>query len=366
MSPVPRFHRTASGTRLEYIDRLRGVAVLIMIEAHVLDAWTQVADRGDLLYRRAIALGGYGAPLFLLLAGLAISLAAGARSRKQAESEVPARIARRGWQILGLGLLFRLQAWIVSGGDPFFTLLKVDILNVMGVSMLLAAGLWRLGGSPSTRTALLVTAAATLAWLTPSVYGASWLSPLPDALEWYVRPHPGRTSFAIFPWSGFLLAGVVVGLALDLATVHGRVRHFLWGCAVAGAGLAAVSLAVSRLAVYGPGADSWTSSAAFFALRVGVLIAAIPAAWLWTRLLPDGLAGWSPLTELGTASLFVYWVHVELAYGRPSIPLHENLSLSSVIVGYVAMVGLMLVLIRVRDAVVGRLWTRAASLGPSS
>jgi hypothetical protein len=101
-------------------------------------------------------------------------------------------------------------------------------------------------------------------------------------------------------------------------------------------------------------------------LRVGVLIAAIPAAWLWTRLLPDGLAGWSPLTELGTASLFVYWVHVELAYGRPSIPLHENLSLSSVIVGYVAMVGLMLVLIRVRDAVVGRLWTRAASLGPSS
>ena len=35
--------------------------------------------------------------------------------------------------ILGLGFLFRLQAWIVSGGNPFITLLKVDILNVMVV-----------------------------------------------------------------------------------------------------------------------------------------------------------------------------------------------------------------------------------------
>ena len=66
------------------------------------------------------------------------------------------------------------------------------------------------------------------------------------------------------------------------------------------------------------------------------------------------------------ASLFVYWVHVELAYGRPSLPLHENLPLPAVVIGYLAMVALMVLAIRVRDVVVGRFWTRAARLRPSS
>jgi uncharacterized membrane protein len=351
--------------RLEYLDRLRGVAVLIMIEAHVLDAWTRPADRGEPLYHQAIALGGYGAPLFLFLAGVAISLAAGARIRAHDATPVARRMARRGWQILGLGFLFRLQALIVSGGDPLFTLLKVDILNVMGVSILLAAGLWRLGGSMAARMALIAGGAMALAWLTPWVYAAPWLSSLPDPLEWYVRPHAGRTSFAIFPWSGFLLAGVVVGYVLDLQTSRGRALRTLCGAALLGIGLAALSLFVSRRVVYGAGAESWTSSTAFFVLRLGVLVAAIPAAWLWTRAWGGRLA-WTPLNELGTASLFVYWIHVELVYGSPSLPLHQNLTLPVAVIGYLAMVGLMLALLRVRDVVVGRWWTSAASLRPSS
>jgi uncharacterized membrane protein len=35
----------ASQVRRGYIDTLRGLAVLIMIEAHVLDSWTRFPDR---------------------------------------------------------------------------------------------------------------------------------------------------------------------------------------------------------------------------------------------------------------------------------------------------------------------------------
>ena len=35
---------TGSAARRTYLDCLRGVAVLIMIEAHVIDSWTRVAD----------------------------------------------------------------------------------------------------------------------------------------------------------------------------------------------------------------------------------------------------------------------------------------------------------------------------------
>ena len=55
--------------RRAYIDWARGVAVLLMIEAHTLDAWTRPADRATAAYQWAIIVGGMGAPLFLLLAG---------------------------------------------------------------------------------------------------------------------------------------------------------------------------------------------------------------------------------------------------------------------------------------------------------
>ena len=50
--------RSAPVSRRGYLDWLRGVAVLIMIEAHTLDAWTRVDDRGHAAYGWAMILGG--------------------------------------------------------------------------------------------------------------------------------------------------------------------------------------------------------------------------------------------------------------------------------------------------------------------
>ena len=63
-------------SRRVYIDWARGIAVLLMIWAHTMDAWTRAADRHGVAYRDAAILGGFAAPLFLWLAGLAVVLAA--------------------------------------------------------------------------------------------------------------------------------------------------------------------------------------------------------------------------------------------------------------------------------------------------
>src|SRR4051794_14535865 len=103
-----------------------------MIEAHTIDAWTRASDRGSKPFQWALILGGFGAPVFLFLAGVALSLAAGSRLRRGAlPAEVAARARRRAWQIFGLAFLFRLQSWLISGGAFPGALLKVDILNVM-------------------------------------------------------------------------------------------------------------------------------------------------------------------------------------------------------------------------------------------
>ena len=77
-------------------------------------------------------LGGFGAPLFLLLAGVAVSLSAGSKMRRARDRQAAARaVMRRGLEIFALAFLFRVQAWIL-GWSPNWTLLRVDILNVMG------------------------------------------------------------------------------------------------------------------------------------------------------------------------------------------------------------------------------------------
>ena len=147
-------------SRRGYLDWLRGVAVLIMVEAHLFDAWVRVADRSERPYRWAIVVGGFSAPLFLFLAGVAMALATGSRLRKGLEDVEAAAIARRrGWQILGLAFLFRLQSFIISGGPFPQTLLKVDILNVMGFAMVLAAVLWGIASRNVWRGAALVIVA---------------------------------------------------------------------------------------------------------------------------------------------------------------------------------------------------------------
>ncbi|MBW8868983.1 MAG: DUF1624 domain-containing protein, partial [Acidobacteria bacterium] len=125
--------------RQGYLDRVRGLAVLIMIEAHVLDGWTRIADRTRPAFGYAMILGGFGAPLFLFLAGVSLVLSASSKTRKTGDASFAWRaVQKRGWQIFGLAFLFRLQSFVLTGGYSPIGLLKVDILNVMGPAIVFA------------------------------------------------------------------------------------------------------------------------------------------------------------------------------------------------------------------------------------
>jgi uncharacterized membrane protein len=331
---------SAAPARRGYLDWLRGIAVLIMIEAHTLDSWTRVEDRSQSAYGWSMVLGGFGAPIFLFLAGVAIALAGGSRLRKgQTIAEAAAGLRRRGWEIFGLAFLFRLQSWLISGGPVERTILKVDILNIMGLAMLAAALLWGLGRTTVVRALLLAAAAVALTMLTPLVRATDLLTPLPDALEAYLRPSPGRTTFTIFPWAGFLLAGAAVGLWVDAARTDRQERNVNLALAAIGVAMAVGGYAASYLPPIYEQTNFWTSSPTFFFLRLGILIVLLPLAYAWNR-----IPGWSPLREFGLSSLFVYWIHVEMVYGVLSQPIHRRLpfavSVLACVLFSVAMFGL--------------------------
>jgi uncharacterized membrane protein len=312
-------------SRRQYLDWMRGLAVLIMIEAHLIDSWTRFPDRETREYGWSMILGGFGAPLFLFLAGVAVALSAGAKVRRSGDVGTAARaVFRRGLEIFGLALLFRVQAWVLGWSSPR-TLLKVDILNIMGPSIMAAAALWGAFSTQRARLLAFVLATLSIALFTPIIRAWHWLAVLPDPIEAYIRPVSGLSNFVVFPWAGLVFAGGVVGLLLDGACSEQDERRLNVWFGTGGASVAVAAYVLSFLP--SPYAQSyfWTTSPTFFFLRVGIMTAAIAVAYAW-ELRPGGRSKWSPLRQLGRTSLFIYWIHVEMVYGLISLPLHKELT----------------------------------------
>jgi uncharacterized membrane protein len=339
--------------RQTYLDRVRGLAVLVMIEAHVFDAWTRASDRHTHAYANAMILGGFGAPLFLFLAGLTFVLQAESRYRKRGDFDNAWRgVRQRGWKIFGLAFLFRLQAFILTGGYSPIGLLKVDILNVMGPAIVAMGVMGGLVKARKMRAAAFASAAAAFAMLAPVVRNAQWLSLLPDPVEWYLVPNPIHSNFTIFPWAGFVFAGALTGLATDWLWQTGQRARLQVGLAVVGTLIAVIAYEASKLPSIYAKSEFWTTSPTFFFLRIGVMLLLIPAAFCWDRSPWRGLiTRWSPLEEFGRASLFVYWIHVEMVYGVISKPIRQSLSFQTVVVADLVFSVFLLLLVLLKNRV---------------
>jgi len=342
----------AAGRR-GYLDWVRGLAVLVMIQAHVIDSWTRLDARHTWQFAWAMIVGGFGAPLFLFLAGVSVALSAGSKSRRIGDDSAAAVVVmKRGGWIFFLAFLFRVQSWILGWG-ALRSLLKVDILNIMGPSIVATAAIWGALRSPVSRSVVFAGMASAISLLTPLVRTTQILTVLPDPIEAYIRPLTGYSSFCIFPWAAFVFAGACIGVWLDQARAPDRESRVNKWLAVAGVGLASTAYAASFLPSPYPHSEFWGGSPAFFAIRVGVLIATIPFAYCWEQWVTR--PAWSPMEQLGRTSLFIYWIHVEMVYGLISLRIHKTLTHPQAWAAYFAFVLLMLLLSIEKDRIV-RWW----------
>jgi uncharacterized membrane protein len=333
-----------------YIDRARGLAVLIMILAHALDAWTRTADRGTAVFRDLTVVGGFAAPLFLWLAGVALAL-----SGERAALRTGRRIAgvhatvRRGLELFVLAFLFRLQAFVVSPGGPLLALFRVDILNIMGPAVVAAGAIWGVSRGPRRAALLCGALAAAIALAAPVVRSAAWVGQLPVWIQWYLRPAGDLTTFTLFPWAGFVFAGAATGSVLSLAHDPIAERRTATGLAAAGAALVAAGFWTAGLPTIYVSSSFWTTSPTWFAIRAGVLLLILA--------LTFAVTGWPrgpvrldrTLERFGRRSLFIYWIHVELVYGYATWPMHRKLPVWGCLAAYLLFCGVMYGALQLRD-----------------
>lgn len=194
----------SSSKRIEYIDALRGVALILALSQH-LGVWMAGFNLGSfpiIYYGNGI--GGLAAPLFVCLAGVSAMLYAHSRERSDLS------LLKRGLLVIGFAYLlnfaaphfFSHQAWFVLHmiGFGIFT---TPLLRRLPISLLVVFCVF----------VTIVTVAGQNFLHTPAYL--SWnrmINPYMEYGMWRLVLFEGH--FPIFPWIGFYAAGVIAGKLL--------------------------------------------------------------------------------------------------------------------------------------------------------
>jgi uncharacterized membrane protein len=330
---------TSGGARLAFIDWTRGLAAIIMLQGHAFHSFTKAELRDSGGYVASQFLGGLPPAMFLFLVGVTLAFRLDSRERagRSAGSRVWAALRRAGY-LLGIAFLFRFQLWLFAWpNSPWTDLFRVDILNAMGLA---AAVLAVLGVFPTAdRIRLAAAAGVAIAAVSPLVSQLSWRG-VPPVVKSYLAPDP--LAFSFFPWAAFVAFGLSAGSIIRVLRPEHLERATEWaallglGLIVSGQYFASVSYSVY------PKSEFWLDSPWQILIKLGVILLVLAFAFLWSR--QAAAEKWSWIRQFGTTSLLVYWVHIELIYGRWLWFWKENLSIGETTLAGLALIVLMLLL----------------------
>jgi uncharacterized membrane protein len=360
----------STAKRIAYIDWVRGFACVMMFQTHCYDSWLGGEAREGRFIKLSQLGGTLPAPLFLFLAGVSCALVTDKLRRKGVGAdEIARKTILRGVQVFLLAMLFRVQEFLLGlPHAPWTDLLRVDILNVIGLSLVMAALACRIaavGGRHDVRSlrrksiGISVAVATAIAVITPQLWTtwqphwrAWWLESYINGVHTFGTPQPWL--FPLFPWAAFTFAGLVAGFLLQSDWVR---RKESLAMILAGAGgVALIALGIwfdaRPLQLYAVH-DFWHTSPNFFLVRTGVVMVILFAGHAWCRW-GAGQWGFSPLIELGKSSLLVYWVHIEFVYGGLSILPKRGVGIAAATGGLLAIFITMTMLAALRNKFHGR------------
>jgi len=319
---------TTAKRRIEFIDLLRGWAVIVMVETHVFNA-TLSGDLTDSPFFQVLKfINGLVAPSFLFASGMAYAVTTRRKINEYLSFGWPLfRQIGRLLFIMLIGYSLHIPKFnyyhlrYETGEVAWQVFWQADVLQCIAVSLLfLQAALVILRTERRLYRAMIGVTVAIVA-ATPVIWGIDFWAVMPVPLAAYMNGL--HTSlFPIFPWSSFLFAGAITGYfylrARDRAGEQPEqdpVGRMMKTGVVWAAGLIVVSFLLHPLAaaVY-PTYDYWKFSPSFTILRIGIVLLLCAGMYLAER--TKGVSPSSFVTLMGRESLLVYATHLLLVYGK--------------------------------------------------
>jgi hypothetical protein len=328
-----------SSFRLSYLDWVRGLGAFIMLQGHVFDSFLRNDLRGGAAFVYSQFVGGMPPAIFLFLTGVTLAFLMDSTQRKGMAplSRVFAAFRRSGY-LFALAFAFRLQMFIFGWPANWRDLFKVDVLNCMGfaIAAMSVMALFR----TVARIKLCAVLGLAIAALSPVVSAMDW-SWMPELVRGYIVPD--YHAFSFFPWAAYLVFGMSAGSLLRVLPHEATERTMQWAALAGGAVILACQYCSGLPYSIYTKSEYWLNSPAQVLTKLGVVLLLLAVAFLWTRY-GSREDRWSWVRQFGTTSLLVYWVHIELVYGRWLWFWKTGLNVGQTVIAAVGLILLMLVL----------------------
>ena len=264
--------------RLLYLDWLRGIAAVTMLQGHVFQSFLRNDLRSGGPYMMSQFAGGMPPAIFLFLLGVTFAFLMDSQERKGVATgaRVLAAIRRAGY-LFAAAFAFRIQLWAFSlDFGAWRNIFRVDILNCMGLA-LLAMSIMAVFTTVE-RIRLCAVLGVAIALASPLISNTDW-SWAPPLLRHYIVPD--HDYFSFFPWAAFVPFGMSAGSVLRRLKpedVTPAIQWFGWGgVAIA---FASWSISTMSLSVYS-GSDFWLNSPSLIFIKLGAVLMLIALSYVW-------------------------------------------------------------------------------------
>jgi len=309
--------------RLYALDMARFVAMVFMMQGHVLDALVSpdIINTAVFPWNVWSLIRGFTAPIFLMVSGAVHAFATKRTDEGMVRSDVISKRIRWALTIIGIGYLLVFPAgsiwelpFVTQQG--WSTVVQVNILQLTGASILFF--IITMSSTRSVkhmgRRALIVAGSILVATQLMQMFPIA--EQFPSWFRAYLTTSNGSI-FPVFPFSAYLFVGIAVG-----AWLHGiqpslrdeALKMHAWRL---GLGLAAGAVFL-QLVLEANGVHRDTieqaMSVVLFLRRVGVVlvffslcVVVLDKTWKFRN--------WYSL--FGTKSLYIYIIHLVLLFGTP-------------------------------------------------
>ncbi len=316
---------SSSKNRIIFLDLMRALAVIMMIQGHTIDTFLgdQYRTFDSNLYNIWFTIRGFTAPIFMFVSGVTFTYLLRSQSVPFFENPRVKKGIHRFMILLLIAYLLRFPTprmvdFSEVNNGQWLTFFTVDALHLIAFGILFILFLSYIAEKYKRSDYFIYSLGAAFFFFTFLITEKiNWANFLPIPFSAYLY-HGTGSFFPLFPWAGYVISGALLGSYLarnpyTFFTKQFSYRLFFWGVIslVVCYSIHAVEDSFYREKTF------WTDNTALIFYRLGIILmlnSLISFISLRIKYIPD------IISKIGKNTLLVYAVHVIILYGSAWIP----------------------------------------------